>query len=189
MPLNVEQATDQELFGDTFEKLKEGVLKQGAAQRRVAVRVKYLIRSITVAIVTSLLFIFYLIHLLTRQVDVLTEQLDVISVEGERVLHSVRNIDTVMMKFEAQMNTLPDITDSVVSINQNLSLVTRNVAGVSDNIGTINREVYELRQTMNYVSQNIQKLEYTVYQVNQDVNSATKPIKRFNDLNPFNYLR
>ncbi len=189
MSISSSECTDQELFTSSFDQLKKAVVKQGAAQRRVAVRVKYLIRSLMVAIVTTLLFIFYLIYILTNQVDVLTNQLDLISAEGDRVLKSVKNIDGVLMKFEAQMDTLPYVNESVTNIDNNMSLVTTNIAGISDNIGLINSQVYQLRSTMGNVSINIQNLDNTVHQVNRDVNSATEPVKRFNDLNPFNFMR
>lgn len=180
--------SDNVLFADAFAQLKKAVIKQGEAQRRVAVRVKYLIRSLMIAIVTALLFIVYLIFLLNRQVDILSNQLDLISIEGDHVLQSVNNIDTVMMKFEAQMDTLPFVNESVANINENLSLVKQNIAGISDNLGTINQEVYNLKNTMGNVSINVQHLDSTVHQVNSDVNATTEPVKRFNDLNPFNFM-
>ncbi|MEE9352302.1 MAG: hypothetical protein V3U78_08580 [Thiotrichaceae bacterium] len=181
--------TDEELFADSFSSLKQAFLKQSAAQRRVAVRVKFLIRSLMIAIVTSMLFIFYLIFILTRQVVVLTEELDSISADGDRVLVSMQNIDSVMMKFEAHMNTLPLINESVAHIDQNLSLVEVNVAGISGNLGAINGEVNQLSQTLGSMSSNIQVLDHTVHQVNKDMHDATKPVQRFNDFNPFNYLK
>ncbi|MEE9302620.1 MAG: hypothetical protein V3U84_02435 [Thiotrichaceae bacterium] len=187
--LDLDQLSDEELFTDSFSNLKQAFLKQSASQRRVAVRVKFLIRSLMIAIVTSLLFIFYLIYILTHQVTVLTNELDSMSIEGQMVLKSMSNIDSVMMKFEAHMNSLPYINESVSRIDDNLSLVEINVAGISDNLGLINGEVNQLSKTLGSMSSNIEVLDYTVHQVNKDINDATKPIQRFNDFNPFNYMK
>ncbi len=186
---NLDQMTDEELFSESFSYLKQAFLKQSASQRRVAVRVKFLIRSLMMAIVTSLLFIFYLIYILTHQVNVLSDELDAMSAEGQMVINSMNNIDSVMMKFEAHMNSLPYINESVSRIDENLSLVEVNIAGVSDNLGKITGEVNQLSQTLGSMSTSIQVLDYTVHQVNKDINDATKPIQRFNDFNPFNFMR
>ncbi len=181
--------TNEELFADSFVNLKQAFLKQSASQRSVATRVKFLIRSILVVIVTSLIFTLYLIYILTHQVEVLTNQLDIMSAEGQHVLNSVRDIDIVMMKFEAQMNTLPYINKSISNIDQNLSLVTTNVAGITDSFDLINSEVNELSKEMKSISSNIQALDHTVQRVNQDFSDVAKPAKRFNDFNPFNFMQ
>lgn len=181
--------TDAELFADSLLNLKQAVLNQSASQRRVAVRVKFLIRSILGAVVVSLVFTLYLIFILTRQVETLTDQLDLMSVEGQLVLTSMNNIDIVMKKFDKQMKTLPFINESVTNIDKNLSLVTTNVGGVSDSFDIINTEVNELSKEIENISSNVEALDNTVQRVNQDIHEVTKPAKRFNDINPFNFLK
>lgn len=179
--------TDAELFADSLLNLKQAVLNQSASQRRVAVRVKFLIRSILGAVIVSLVFTLYLIYILAHQVETLTKKLDLMSAEGQHVLTSMNNIDAVMNKFDTQMKTLPYINESVTNIDKYLSLVTTNVGGVSDSFDTINTEVNELSKEMESVSLNVEALGATVHRLNKDIHEVTKPVKRFNDFNPFNF--
>ncbi len=180
---------DTDIFHEAVCNLKQAILLQSKSQRRVATRVKFLIRSIMVGLVSALVFISYLAYLFLHQITVLTHSLDSISAETTSLHKNIENIERDMMQFEAAMDEVPRIGGAILNVNNNLSLMTSNVGGMTQNITTVKGELQQLNTSLSGVSNNVQMLNRSVNQMNTDINEVTKPVKRFNNFNPFNTLK
>ena len=188
-PSSSQPQGDADLFNEAVCNLQQAILLQSKSQRRVATRVKFLIRSIMVGLVSALIFISYLAYLFLHQVTVLTNSLDNISLETTGLYESIEDIERDMMKFEAAMDELPHIGSSILTVNTNLSLMTSSVGEMTQHITTVKGELQGLASSLSGVSKNVQVLDASVNQMKVDINEVTKPVKRFNDFNPFNMLR
>ncbi len=183
---NRSNVSDEQLFDEAVRNLRQAILSQGKSHRRVATRVRFLIRSIMFGLVSSLFFILFLIYLLTHQVEVLTTSLDSISTKTSHLLGSIDGIERNIVQFEASMGVMPNISNAILKMNQNVSSLTTNVGAVTQNVGTIKNELQQLNKSLSHLSDNTQILEQSVGRINSDMNTVTKPMKRFNDFNPFN---
>jgi methyl-accepting chemotaxis protein len=178
--------SDEQLFNEAVCNLRQAVLSQGKSHRRVATRVRFLIRSIMFGLVSSLLFILFLIVLLTHQVNVLTTSLNNISTNTSSLLDSINDIELDVLQFETAMAVMPNISTSVIGMNQNVSSLTTRMGSVTKNVKKIKGELQLLHGSLADLSKNTQVLEQSVGNINKDMNEVTKPMKRFNDFNPFN---
>jgi archaellum component FlaC len=179
---------NEHLFKEAIENLKQAVSYQSTSQRRVSKRVKILIRSVMIGMASTLIFIFYLVYILTQQVEALSTSLDAISEETSGMLNSIEQIEIVMMTFDAHMNVLPAINQSITEIDDNLYSLTGNMSGVTNNVSQVTSELRSLRGVLASMSNKVDVLDNTLLQINKDVNDVSKPLKRFNDFNPFNHL-
>ncbi|HHL18125.1 MAG TPA: hypothetical protein ENJ33_00155 [Thiothrix sp.] len=186
MKKNRSDVSDEQLFNEAVRNLRQAIISQGKSHRRVATRVRFLIRSIMFGLVSSLFFILFLIYLLTHQVRVLTTSLDSISTKTSHLLGSFDGIERNIVQFEASMGVMPNISSAILEMNQNVSSLTANVGAVTQNVGTIKNELQQLNKSLASLSDNTQILEQSVRRINNDMNTVTKPMKRFNDFNPFN---
>lgn len=177
--------SDEHLFNEAVSNLKQAILSQGKSHRRVATRVRFLIRSIMVGLVSSLLFILYLIYLLNHQVGVLTTSLNSISLKTSQLLTSISDIRSDVAQFETAMNVMPSLSDSVRVMNHNVSSLTNHMESVTGNVTTLRGELQQLHGSLSHLSTNAHVLEQSVERMNHDMNTITKPAKRFNNFNPF----
>jgi len=180
------RVSDEQLFNEAVCNLRQAILSQGKSHRRVATRVRFLIRSIMFGLVSSLFFILFLIYLLTHQVNVLTTSLNNISIKTAHLLGSVDAIERDVVQFETAMAVMPNISTSVVDMRHNVSSLTATMGTMTKNIRTIKSEVTLLNGSLSSLSHNTQILEQSMGRINNDMNKVTKPMKRFNDFNPFN---
>lgn len=178
--------SDEHLFNEAVSNLKQAILSQGKSHRRVATRVRFLIRSIMIGLVSSLFFILYLIYLLNHQVGVLTTSLNSISLKTSQLLTSMSDIEKDVAQFEMTMNVMPSLSDSVRVMNYNVSSLTGHMELVTGNVTTLKNELQQLNGSLSHLSTNAHILEQSVEKINHDMNTITKPAKRFNDFNPFN---
>ena len=178
--------SDEQLFDEAVRNLRQAILSQGKSHRRVASRVRFLIRSIMFGLVSSLFFILFLIYLLSHQVEVLTASLDSISTKTSHLLGSIDGIEGNIVHFETSMEVMPNISNAIIEMNKNVSSLTTNVGVVTENIKTVRNELQQLNISLSNLSNNTQILEQSVRKINNDMNAVTKPMKRFNDFNPFN---
>jgi len=183
---NKSDVSDEQLFGEAVRNLRQAILSQGKSHRRVATRVRFLIRSIMFGLVSSLFFILFLIYLLSHQVEVLTASLDSISTKTSHLLGSIDGIEGNIVQFETSMAVMPNISNAIIEMNKNVSSLTTNVGAVTQNVKTIRNELQQLNISLSNLSDNTQILEQSVGRINNDMNAVTKPMKRFNDFNPFN---
>ena len=165
------------------------MFQQSRTQRRVASRVRTLIRAVMVGLVTSLCFIIYLIYILTQQVNALSSSIDTISTQATLVQESMDDIEMVMITFETYMNELPGIDVSVSGIENNVFNMTRSFSAITKNISVMTNEIDSLRNTLSGVGQNTLVLNQVLQQVTGDVADGAKPMRRFNSMNPFDFLR
>ncbi len=181
--------SDEELFQASLLNLKKSMLQQSITQRRVASRVRTLIRSLMVGLVTALVFILYLVFILTQQVEALSNSLDTISKQAVLVQESVDDIEMVLITFETYMNELPGIDVSVSGIETNISNMSGRFAVISKNVSVITTEINGLKNTLSGVGEKTLVLNQILQQVATDVYEGSKPIQRFNNMNPFDFLR
>ena len=181
--------SDEELFHSALLHLKQAILQQSQTQRRVASRVRTLIRAVMVGLVTALFFILYLIYILTQQVNALSDNLDEISKQAVVVQESMDDIEMVMINFETYMNELPGIDVSVTGLENNIYGITQNFSAITRNVSVIRTEVNTLKNTLSNVGQNTLVLNQVLRQVTGDIAEGTKPIQHFNRINPFNFFR
>lgn len=180
--------TDDMLFEESIVLLKDAFIRQSLVQRSVSRRVKVLIRSIMVVIVISLLFTSYLSYILTKEVSILSQELDDIIVQGELLQADMEKIDTVLSKFQAQMSYLPEMQTSVVKMDMSLYKMLPKMKLLASSMEGITGDVNKMSKHLFSVSNAMQQLNQTVDTIDNDVHQSSKPIQRFNDMNPFNYF-
>ncbi|MCK5917978.1 MAG: hypothetical protein KAG34_06115 [Cocleimonas sp.] len=181
--------SNEELFQTSLLNLKQAVLQQSRTQRRVASRVRTLIRAVMVGLVTALVFILYLVFILTQQVNALSNSLDTITTQAVSVQESMDDIEMVMITFETYMNELPGMDVSVTGIEYSIHGMTNNFSRITQNVSTITTEINTLNKTLSGVGQNTLVLNQILKQITADIADGTKPIKRFNQMNPFGFFR
>ncbi|MCK5903148.1 MAG: hypothetical protein KAG28_08350 [Cocleimonas sp.] len=180
--------TDEELFHAALINLKYALLRQSRTQRRVTSRVRTLIRSVVIGLGSALMFILYLVFILTQQVNSLSSSLDDISKQAILVQDSMDDIDVVMLEFDRYMKELPGFDASVTRIENNMMSLTNNVSFITQNITEISREFVLLNGTISGLGGNTLVLNQVLQQVTLDVLEGTKPARRFNSMNPFNFI-
>ena len=185
----IDNMSDDELFYTSMVNLKKALLQQSRTQRRVANRVRTLIRSVMVALGTALFFILYLIYILTQQMNTLSDNLDVISQQATNVQGSMKDIRHVMTTFETYMNEMPSINVSISGIERNMLSMTGSFALITKNIAVVTSEMDGLTASMQGVGNNTLVLNQVLRQVTADVVDGAKPIEQFNNMNPFNFMR
>ena len=181
--------SDEELFHTSLLNLKHALLQQSQSQRRVADRVKTLIRSLMMGLGSALIFILYLIYILTGQVDALSTSLDAISKQATAVQESMTDIDIVMITFETYLQELPRIDTSVTKVEKSVTGMAINVTGITNNLSIVTDELGLLRTSLSGMNQNVLVLSQVLQRVNRDVADGVKPVERFNSMNPFNFMR
>lgn len=186
---DLENMTDEELFQSSLLNLKHAVVQQSMSQRRVAERVRTLIRSLVVGLGSALVFILYLIYLLTGQVEALSDSLDAISHQAVAVQESMDEIEIVMITFETYMNEMPGIDQSITKVENTMGEMTNHFASITQNISLVNGELDNLQTSMYGMGQHTVVLNQVLRQVTSDVADGTKPARRFNSMNPFEFMR
>ena len=176
------------LFEDGIQHLKRAILLSAKTQQRVGFRVRILIRAVMVGLVVTLLSIFYLIYLLTGQVNALSDSLDDMTSEAMTIRQNIDNIQVVLMSFQTQMDALPMLNHSVEKITKDLVSITDNMHGITGNISQVSTELTDLHGAMQGLSGKVSGLDQTLFRVERDMNSATRPFRRFNQINPLNGL-
>ncbi|MCK5726568.1 MAG: hypothetical protein KAH22_07070 [Thiotrichaceae bacterium] len=180
--------TDEMLFEESIVLLKQAFIRQSHVQRSVSRRVKVLIRSIMVAIVTSLLFTSYLAYILTKEVNALSNKLDKITFQGALLQKDMNKIDVVLTKFQAQMSYLPDMKKAVDDMDTNLYQMLPKMKLLTSSMEGVTGDVSKMSLHLQGVSNAMQHLNQTMGRIDDDVHQASKPIQRFNDMNPFNFF-
>ena len=181
--------TDEELFQASLLNLKHAVVQQSLAQRRVADRVRTLIRSLVVGLGSALVFILYLIYILTRQVEALSDSLDTVSHQAVAVQESMDDIEIVMINFETYMHELPEIDLSVTGVDKSMEKMTHHISSITGNISIVTHEFDNLQASMYGMGQQTVVLSQVLQQVTADVSEGTKPARYFNNMNPFEFMR
>jgi len=186
---SLDSMSNEALFQASLKNLKQSLLQQSRTQRRVASRVRTLIRAVMVGLVTALVFILYLVFILAQQVNALSNNLDTISTQAVLVQESMDDIEMVMITFETYMNELPGIDVSISGLEISVHNMRRGFSMISNNVVVMTADISALRNTLAGVGQNTLVLNQVLKQVTGDVADGVKPIKRFNSMNPFNFLR
>lgn len=185
----IDKMSNDELFQASMLNLKQSLLELSSTQRRVASRVRILIRSVMLGIVTTLIFILYLVYILTQQANALSNSLDNVSKQAVAVQESIDDIEFVMINFEAYMNELPGIDVSVTGIEYNIRNMTHKLATITQNVTAISKEITTLNHNLSGLGQNTLVLNQVLRQVTKDVMEGAKPVRQFNQMNPFNFFR
>jgi archaellum component FlaC len=185
----ISKLSNEALFKTSVFNLKQSLLELSSTQRRVASRVKTLIRSVMIGIVTTLVFILYLVYILTQQVNALSNSLNNVSKQAILVQESIDDIEMVMINFETYMNELPGIDVSVTNLEYNITNITHKFSALTNNVTTITSEIKTLNNSLSGLGQNTLVLNQVLRQVTKDVADGAKPIRQFNHVNPFNFFR
>lgn len=176
--------TDED-FQKALENLRYVVVSQSQTHRVLGNRVRMLIRSLVVGLVSALAFILYLLYLLTMQIDVFSDSLKHITEEAESVQLSIDHIEMSVAVFEAYMRDMSEMNASVEKIDKSLLMMTKNVSGVTRDVQQVSYELNQLQASMRQVTGNVQVLDSTLLNINKDVDDAAKPFENFNKMIPF----
>ncbi|HIO91841.1 MAG TPA: hypothetical protein EYG68_03235 [Leucothrix mucor] len=185
----IDNMSDDELFHTSMVNLKKALLQQSRTQRRVANRVRTLIRSVMVALGSSLIFILYLVYILTQQVNTISSSLDDMSQQAVAIQGSMNDVKHVMIMFETYMNEMPGIDVSISGIENSMANMTNSFAAITKNVELVSSELDSLKGSMQGVGHNTLVLNQVLHQVTADVADGARPIERFNSMNPFNFMR
>ncbi|HID81332.1 MAG TPA: hypothetical protein EYH06_02830 [Chromatiales bacterium] len=188
MPASSSEEESNQLFEESISYLKRSLLLSAKTQQRVGLRVRILIRGVMIGLVVTLLSIFYLIYLLTNQVNSLSDSLDRITTEAVAMRNSVDNIQIVLMSFETQMDVMPALNYSVEKISGDVVTISDGMNGITHNISKVSTELTDLHGAMRGLSGKVTGLDQTLFRVERDMNSSSKPFRRFNQMNPMNHL-
>jgi len=177
------------LFEESVGYLSESLNLVVRSQERVGIRVRILIRAVMVGLVITLSSFFFLIYLLTDQVDALSDTLDMITNEAIEMRSSIDNIQIVMMSFENQMEVMPILNHSVGKITTDIDTIGNGMHDIAGNVQSMSIELTELQGAMSGLSGKITGLDQTLFRVEKDMSDSTKPMRRFNQINPLNIMR
>lgn len=176
------------LFEESVGYLKQSLALSVRSQERVGFRVRILIRAVMIGLVMTLVSIFFLIYLLTNQVEALSDTLDVITDEAIEIRSSMDNIHVVLMSFDNQMEAMPPMNQSVAKIKTDIHMTSSGMKRITGDVQTMSIELSGLQAAITGLSNNITQLDYTLLRVNKDMKDTTKPLRRFNQMNPMNYV-
>jgi prefoldin subunit 5 len=176
--------TDED-FQQALENLRYVVVSQNNTHRVLGNRVRMLIRSLVVGLVSALAFILYLLYLLTMQIDVFSDSLKHITEEAESVQLSIDHIEMSVAVFEAYMRDMSEMNASVEKIDKSLLTMTKSVSGVTRDVQQVAYELNQLQASLQQVTGNVQTLDNTLLNINKDVDTAAKPFENFNKMMPF----
>ena len=188
MPTPISEEESNQLFEDSITYLKHSLLLSAKTQQRVGFRVRILIRGVMVGLVVTLFSIFYLIYLLTNQVESLSGSLDRITLEALAMRNSMDNIQIVLMSFQTQMDVMPALNYSVEKISGDVVTISDGMNGITRNVSKVSSELTELNGAMQGLSGKVTGLDETLFKVERDMNSSSKPFRRFNQMNPMNHM-
>lgn len=187
MPTSSSEESNQ-LFEESISYLKRSLLLSANTQQRVGLRVRILIRGVMIGLVITLLSIFYLIYLLTNQVNSLSDSLDNITIEAVAMRNSMDNIQIVLMSFQTQMDIMPALNYSVEKISGDVVTISDGMNGITQNISKVSSDLTVLNAAMQGLSGKVTGLDQTLFKVERDMNSSSKPFRRFNQMNPLNHM-
>ena len=176
------------LFEESVGHLKQSVALCVHSQARVGFRVRLLIRAVMIGLVMTLVSIFFLIYLLTNQVESLSDTLDLITYEAVEIRSSMDNIQVVLMSFENQMEVMPLLNQSVEKISTDVHVTSSGMNLITSDVKNMSAELNGLQGAMTGLSNNVTELDNTLLRVNKDMADTTKPMRRFNQMNPMNYV-
>ncbi len=170
---------------EAIDRLQHVIQLLGERQEFLDRRISALSRLALFDLFAVVLSISLLVIILSVQAPELRTAVATMNLHFGAMSDDMYNIRRSMARMTEDVSALPGIIREVDSIQGSVGQMSNRIGTMSTRVGTMNTNLGLMTQQVNDMSLSFAVMDETVMRMMQDVNHLSKPMRMFNQMNPF----
>lgn len=170
---------------EAIDRLQHVIQLLGERQEFLDRRISALSRLALFDLFAVVLSISLLVIILSVQAPELRTAVATMNLHFGAMSDDMYNIRRSMARMTEDVSALPGIIREVDSIQGSVGQMSNRIGTMSTRVGTMNTNLGLMTQQVNDMSLSFAVMDDTVMRMMQDVNHLSKPMRMFNQMNPF----
>jgi uncharacterized protein YoxC len=175
----------QDRIDTSIEKLQNvlGLLSQ--QQAAVEIRLALVSRMALIAFFVVVVSISFLVIILSTQVPQMAVAIDTMNRYFGDISDDMYAMRRSMRMMTENVDSMPGMVTSIDGIHGDVDIMTGDITVMTGHMSAIDNNLGQLTVHVGDMGQSFRIMDRTVLQMTRDVNHMSKPMRMFNQMNPF----
>jgi cell division protein FtsL len=177
--------TSQEGIDEAIDRLQRIIRLMDERQAVLDRRVSALSKLALLDLFAVVLSISLLVIILSLQAPELRGAVATMNVHFAAISDDLLSIRQSMARMTNDVASLPEIVRHVDSLHGDVGKMTGSVGAMTERVSSMSTQVTHMSQQVNDMTLSFRVMDDTITRMTQDVRHLSKPMRLFNQMNPF----
>jgi len=180
-----QQDNPNQLMRQALEHFNVAMGQRTEMHLRVAKRVTYILRGLSIGVGVILLVVFFLLRALSSHNQDLIHTVDTMNINMASMTVDMGQMRQVMRSMDEYVATMKIINQEIASMQGNVSSMNGSIGTLSGAMSSIDQNMSVMTQDISRMTQTFAAMEHTVRGIGNNVNQMADPMKPWGSFLPF----